>query len=262
MMNAIFFRGLKAACVVLGVAVLLGCATFENHKGEKFPFSINVVRAAQPAATVIVSHGGSCRLPQEDTWANRFKEWGYNAVVIDHCTGRSIGPHTGVEPPPLRPQDRVNDFIATAEWIKTQPWHRGKVAVFGISRGGEAVMRAAESRFNRGRNGDAGLAELDVFIALYPACLYLPKAPRRPMLVMHGELDNLAVFAGCEYAQLDHPNYTIKTYPNAHHGFEVAGGDVVGSNRNLGNFIARRYNAEAAARSFDDAKAFLEKHLK
>ena len=257
-----FIKNTLPATTVMLVALLAGCATFENHKGEKFPFKLTIRNSDKPAPTVIVSHGGSCRLSQDDMWADRFRQWGYNAVLIDHCSGRAFGPHTGVEPPPLKPQDRVDDYIATAEWVKTQTWHKGKVAVFGISRGGEAVLRASEKSFNRGRNSDSGLTELDVYVALYPACSYVPKAPRAPMLVMHGELDNLAVFGTCEYSDKNHPNYTIKTYPNAHHGFENVGCNSTGSNRYLGNFVSCRYNAEAAIRSMNHTKEFLEKHLK
>ena len=246
------------------IAVILqisGCASFENHKGERFPFSIQVIQAKRPSPTVLVSHGGSCRLPQEEMWAQRFKEWGYNAVIIDHCSQRNIQPHTGMAVTPLTPSDRVNDYIAVAEWVKTQSWHEGKVAVFGISRGGEAVVRAADERFNRGRRGAEGLAELDVYVALYPACGSFPKTPRGPLLVMHGEADNLSFFAACEYGQLNHPNYEIKTYPNAHHGFDVPGADVVKSSKDIASFVAARYDAKAAAQSFQDTRAFLMKHL-
>lgn len=170
-------------------------SNFENHKGEKLPFNLRVIESAIPAPSIIISHGGSCRLPQEEMWGVKFREWGYNVVIIDHCTARRIAPHTGVEPPPLSTEDRVNDYIATAEWIKIQKWHQGKVAVFGISRGGEAVLRASDTRFSRVRRGLEGMAELDVYIALYPACSAFPKAPRAPLLILHGELDNLADFS-------------------------------------------------------------------
>lgn len=253
---------LKLTVGVLALSLGSVCVAFENDKGETFPFKLTVRNLDKSVPTVIVSHGGGCRTSQEDMWADRFRQWGYNAVIIDHCSGRGIGPHTGVEPPTLKQQDRVDDYIATAEWIKTQVWHKGRVAVFGISRGGEAVLRASESRFNRGRNGDAGLAELDAYIALYPACSYVPKAPRGPMLVMHGELDNLAVFGTCGYSERSHPNYTIKTYPNAHHGFENVGCNTTGSNRFLGNYVSCRYNADAAAQSMSDTKEFLDNYLK
>ena len=253
---------MKIIIALLMCLQLAGCVTFENHRGEKFPFSLKVLSTDRPAPTVLISHGGSCRLAQEEAWASKFKAWGYNAVIIDHCSARGISPHTGVEPPPLNPVDRINDYIATAEWVRTQKWHTGKVAVFGISRGGEAVLRAAESRFARVRRGAEGLAELDVYVALYPACSYVPKAPRGPLLIMHGDADNLAVFKACEYSNLNHSNYTIKIYPNASHGFEVPGVDVVGFNKDLGNFIARRYDGVAAERSFKDTRDFLDIHLK
>lgn len=251
--------------IALGSLALIlgGCATFENHKGERFPFTIKASQVSKPSPTVIISHGGGCRTSQEDDWAKRFQNWGYNTVLIDHCTARNIDPHTGREPAPLRPQARVDDYIAVAEWIRQQKWHLGKIAVFGISRGGEAVMRASDARFaNNVRNGPEGLAQLDVYVALYPACSLVPKAPRAPLLVMHGELDNLAVFGTCEYHTVEHINYSIKTYPDAHHGFDIQGPDLTGSNPFLGNFVIRRYNPSAAQRSFEDTRKFLETHLK
>jgi dienelactone hydrolase len=248
--------------IAVALLWLAGCATFENHKGEKFPISLSLITNQTAAPSIIISHGGSCRLRQEDDWAQRFKAWGYNAIIIDHCTGRGIAPHTGVEPPPLPSRDRVNDYIAVAEWVKTQTWHSGKVAVFGISRGGEAVLRAADSKFRQVRRGDAGLAELDVLVALYPACSYVPRAPRIPLLILHGEADNLAVFSTCEYSGIKHDNLILKTYPDTYHGFEVPGPDITGSNRYLGTYISRRYNAESAAQSFVDTRAFLEKYLR
>jgi dienelactone hydrolase len=241
---------------------LASCATFENHKGEKFPFNLKVIENSTPASSIIISHGGSCRLPQEEMWGAKFREWGYNVVIIDHCSARRIIPHTGIEPPPLSTENRVNDYIATAEWIKVQKWHQGKVAVFGISRGGEAVLRASDTRFNRVRRGLEGMAELDVYIALYPPCSTFPKAPRAPLLILHGELDNLADFNNCEYSTREHKNLTIKTYPNAHHGFDVPGNTIYGSGTYLRSFISRSYESKAAEKSLSDTKEFLEKNLR
>lgn len=250
------------AAITLGLSLQSNCAAFETHSGEKLPFDLKVLNRDVSASTIIVSHGGGCRTAQDDTWASNFREWGYNVVLIDHCTARGILPHTGVEPPPLGTQDRVNDYIATAEWVKTQSWHKGKVGLFGISRGGEGVLRATDERFNRVRRGVEGLAEIDVYVALYPPCNVFPKAPRGPLLIMHGELDNLAVFGSCEYSTRVHKNLIIKTYPNAHHGFDTPGPIRYGQNRYLGQFIVGGYNAVAAAQSLRDAKNFLAENMR
>ena len=251
-------------CVLLCFLALLGktVAAFENHQGEKFPFSIAVNTQDNPSPTVLISHGSICRGSQEVDWAARFRSLGLNTVIVDHCTLRRIQPHPAAEPPPLRVQDRVNDYIVAAEWVKAQKWHDGKIVVFGISRGGEAVVRATDARFNRGYRGDEGLAELDLFIALYPACNYFPRSPRKPILIMHGEEDNLALFRRCEYETLEHQNYTIKTYPNAHHGFDVMGPDNTGYNKFIGNYVLSRFNPRAASQSVADIRAFLSQHLK
>ena len=258
-LSTMFFKTAAAVAIALS---LVSCATFENHKGEKFPFHLKTLEGVTPSPSIIISHGGGCRVSDEERWGGKFRERGYNVIIIDHCTARRITPHTGVEPPPLSTQDRVNDYIATAEWIKTQKWHRGKVAVFGISRGGEAVLRASDTRFDKVRRGLEGLAELDVYIALYPPCSAFPKAPRGPLLIMHGELDNLADFSICEYSTREHKNLTIKTYANAHHGFDAPGSTIYGSGTYIRNFIARSYNSVAAEESSRDAEIFLEKHMR
>lgn len=255
-------RKLKVFLAFVLCLQLSACATFENHKGEKFAFNLKVQTSSTPVPSIIISHGGSCRLPQDEMWGAKFRDWGYNVVIIDHCTARHLSPHTGVEPPPLSTADRVNDYIATAEWIRVQKWHLGKVAVFGISRGGEAVLRASDTRFSRGRRGLEGMAELDVYIALYPACSTFPNAPRAPLLILHGELDNLADFSNCEYSTREHENLTIKTYPNAHHGFDIPGNTIYGNGTYLRNFVARSYDSKAAEQSSRDTKEFLQRYMK
>ena len=253
---------MRLIILMIFAITLTSCATeVENNKGEKFPFSMSTSTQDKPSPTVLISHGSICRGKQEPDWALRFRSIGLNTVIIDHCTLRRIYPHPATEPPPLRAQDRVDDYIAAAEWVRAQKWHTGKIVVFGISRGGEAVVRATEKSFNRGYRGDEGLAELDLFIALYPACNYFPRSPRRPILIMHGEEDNLAQFRRCEYHTLGHQNYTIKTYPNAHHGFDVMGPDNTGFNKFIGNYVLSRFNSQADSQSVEDIKAFLSKHL-
>lgn len=261
-MNSYFKRCIHSIVAIIVLLLFTGCSSFENHKGEKFPFSIQLFKAKTPSPTIIISHGGSCRLPQEEMWANRFKQWGYNSVVIDHCSVRNIRPHTGQAITPLAPYERVDDFIATAEWIKTQAWHKGKIAVFGISRGGEAVARAADTRFTRGRRGIEGLAELDVYIALYPAPGSFPKSPRGPFLIMHGDADNLSPVGAIGYESFIDSNYTIKIYPNAHHGFDVPEADFVKSTKDIASFVSARYDPTAAKNSIEDTRNFLQLHIR
>jgi dienelactone hydrolase len=241
-----------------------GWAQITNLTGEKLPFSVSVSvsepKINTPAPTVIISHGGSCLTSNEPAWARQIIQWGYNAIVIDHCKDRGIGPHTGEEPPPLTPLQRVNDYVYTAEWIKKQDWHKGKVVLMGFSRGGEAVLRAADPRltYNIYREAE-GLAMFDAYVAYYPACSRLPEAPRAPLLIHHGEADNLASFRQCEYQRMTHENYQIKTYPGVHHGFDSPGIQITGSNKYIGRFIARSYDPSADQTSRLATQEFLKK---
>ena len=132
---------MRLIILMIFAITLTSCATeVENNKGEKFPFSMSTSTQDKPSSTVLISHGSICRGKQEPDWALRFRSIGLNTVIIDHCTLRRIYPHPATEPPPLRAQDRVDDYIAAAEWVRAQKWHTGKIVVFGISRGGEAVV--------------------------------------------------------------------------------------------------------------------------
>lgn len=250
----------SSALLLAAVAAASANAQITNTNGERLPFSVSESKANAPSSTVIISHGGGCLTSNESDWARQVNKWGFNAVVIDHCKDRGISAHTGEEPPPLTPLQRVNDYVYTAEWVKKQDWHKGKVVLMGFSRGGEAVLRAADPRltYNVYREAE-GLALFDAYIAYYPACTRMPEEPRAPLLIHHGESDNLASFRQCEYQRMTHPNYQTQTYPGVHHGFDIPGGQITGSNKYIGRFIVRSYDSSADKKARQTTQDFLQK---
>lgn len=254
--------------VTVSVVFLGGCVgTFKNHKNESFPFSIQIYQLPKPAPTVLVSHGSACLQQQYYDWAAQLNSWGYNAIVIDHCTARGVQRYTGgLLPKNLIPEDKATDYLVLAEWVRLQPWHTGKVGVIGFSRGGGGVTRLADPAFQQRASQQFSnpKAQIDAGVAFYPACSPFPPPPNPviPVQIHHGAADNLSFPKRCGYQKLKSPNYEIWLYEGAHHTFDDLGPDVTGTNLNGEPFIARRYNKDADKQSREYTKAFLDRYLR
>lgn len=255
-----YLKMLKIFGFIFLLIPLAGCiATFKNHKGESYPLNIRTFLQNNPAPTVLISHGSSCLIPQSFDWAQQVRQWGYNAVVIDHCTARGVTSYLGGVPPKnLSAIDKAKDFGVIAEWVKEQKWHQGNVGVIGFSRGGAGVLMYSNSEILRASNENV-LKSVDFGIAFYPGCTpYVPpKNPSIPILIHHGMSDNLALPLMCGYPALSDANYTINLYEGAYHTFDVNSTDIVVS-RPQGNFVARRYNRDADIKSRESTMKFME----
>jgi dienelactone hydrolase len=240
---------------------------FKNDRGERFDFEIDVRKVKEPSPTVLISHGSSCVLQQYYDWAAQINSWGYNSIIIDHCTVRGVRPYTGGFPPKnLQPEDKAKDYVAIAEWVKLQKWHVGKIAVIGFSRGGAGVTNLINSDYHKFHKtiSEEQLKLINVAVAFYPACSPFPPPPNPsiPTLIHHGRSDTLSKPRICGYGRLKNPNYRIVLYEGAHHTFDDPGPDVLGTNISGEQYIARRYSKEADNSSREITKQFLEEFLK
>lgn len=89
---------------------------------------------------MLLAHGSDGVSGHHRRWAINVRDWGYNAVIIDHYTLRGIKRHTGVFLTGVMGHDRALDMIGVASWVKSQSWHQGKIAVIGFSQGGGGVL--------------------------------------------------------------------------------------------------------------------------
>jgi dienelactone hydrolase len=252
----------KLFVLIFSIVSFQAYASFTNQKGDTFRFSIEQYTLSSPAPSVIVSHGGACLTSFEHSWAKTLNSWGYNAIVIDHCTSRNIGRHTGVEPPPLNVHDRVSDYAVVAEWLQSQNFHKGKIALLGQSRGGEGVIRASDPRFNRTYGGDETLSFISAFIAYYPPCNAPLVSSSAPVLIHLGDQDNLAIFTWCSYENWTNDRIRLSVFKGVSHAFDQPGSTLNGSSKYLGNFIVRKYDHEAATKSQQITRDFLNETLK
>lgn len=176
-----------------------------QFNGQQVPIKLMIYTVKDPAPTVLISHSSGCGMLHVGRWAERIESWGFNAVVIDHCIKRDVKSHPAQElPKNLQVEDRIKDYVAVADWVKKQPFNKGKVGLIGFSRGGEGVLGMLNEPYYAGK---AGLAEgygkvIDAAVAYYPSCLIGDRELREPpipLLVNIGELDALTPAVNCAF---------------------------------------------------------------
>ena len=238
---------MKRIFAIIGLLVLLtGCAAsanFQASDGSKLPVQAQLFLQPQPAPTVVIAHGSAGLTPSDGNWALTARSWGYNAVAVDHYTLRGISRHTGELVAGAEPQTRAQDLVAVANWIKQQPWHRGKIAVIGFSQGGAGVFSLISDE-----------SPYAVAVTFYPACGKMPPPtnPKIPTQVHLAQADNLSFIRRC-IPTLGHSLYDVHMHENATHAFDVP---YVPTTR-----FTHRHDANAVERATQQIKKFFALHL-
>lgn len=179
-----------------------------------------------PFPAVVVLHG--CGGFHQDmlAWADRLRRWGYVALAVD-----SFGPR-GIETACGNFGDQPFDAFQALAYLKTQPFVRADhVAALGFSLGGSSVLTVLE-------NGPFARLFQDKFragVALYPPCRGASGIMTAPTLVLIGALDDWTLASACEAMAAgrselgisrsagDRSLVRLTIYPDAHHGFDLAG---------------------------------------
>jgi len=259
----------------LATALLSGCVTTDSlrykqlnplptQKPKEVSLIINTYALENPSPTVIYAHGCSGLNGAYLDWKNKLNDWGYNVVQPDSL--RSRGFNTACSSSGLvnvTNNDRLEDVLKTAEWVKKQPWHKGKVGVIGYSMGAVAALNLA------GDGGNLYIFKLetprDVYqninisaaVAYYPSCKPEHVKAKIPTLILVGDSDDWTPPFFCDYLANENPNIDLKIYPSVHHGFDTPGLNYI--NR-YGYTI--KYDANAAQDAEKRTKEFFEKQLK
>jgi dienelactone hydrolase len=175
---------------------------------------------------------------------------GYNAILIDSFEFRGYGNlcNSGYL---VHPSTRAEDFEAVAKWVKTQTWHKGKVAVIGFSHGASTALNIANNK---------NILNIDAVISYYPFCgkqngvSFIGEQienPRIPGQVHLADDDTLTPPYLCGAMK----NYEVYHYSNATHAFDMPYKD----RRFAG--ILYKYNEEATTISKERVAQFLKKKL-
>lgn len=209
--------------------------------------------------TVILMHGCGGLKEHSKIWIKQLAEWNYNIIVIDSFTTRGMPSGACTVPSYLKnpPNDRVEDLFATATWILTQSWNKGKPATVGFSHGGNTVYLASNSVKSK--------ELLSSGVSFYPWCWHYVKPDNSWPLQIHvGTADDWNPAATCirnEKRQRDTLEFFM--YEGAHHGWDIDGANyaVPGSD---GKTVAPKtikfdYNANKLSRQ--RTKSWFDKHF-
>jgi carboxymethylenebutenolidase len=206
---------------------------------------------ARPAAAgkypaILVVHENRGLNPYIEDVARRFALEGYLAFAPDGLT--SVGGYPGDDEKGATLFGQVDrakmleDFVASAEWLRTNPLGTGKVGVVGFCFGGGIANTLA-----------VRLPTLNAAVAFYgtpPPAADIAKI-KAPVLVHHGEMDTRLAGTWPDYdkaltaAGVPHEGYI---YAGAQHGFH--------------NDTTPRYDEAAAKLAWSRTLAWFNKYVK
>jgi len=171
---------------------------------------------------------------RETSWAKRWTDAGYAALLPDSFTARGETSVCGqIERPILPERERVRDAYDALVWLQAQRFVKpDRVALFGWSHGGMTTLWSIAAA-SPGR--PAGLAHDFVgAVAFYPGCVQIGKTAftaAAPLLIEVGAEDTwtppqacvaLVAAAGARGGA----EVAIDVYPEAVHGFDQPIGTV------------------------------------
>ena len=188
-------------------------------------------------------------------WSKRLVKWGYVVLSVDSftprgldyiCDGR-VGYYVG-------PWARALDAYGAKQYLSTRSFvDSNRIAVMGMSHGGNTVLEAIKQPISRG----LAMKPFQAAIAFYPHC-GKPESINTPTLILIGDKDSWTPVELCEeyVGKLQSQNeIKLKVFAGAYHAFDHPGIDIV----ELGYIV--RSNPDASAEATQITHEFLEEWL-
>lgn len=176
---------------------------------------------------VILMHGSGGIGPNVETWTRQFNAMGISTFAIDGFTGRGMTA-VNTNQALLGRLAFVLDIYRALDILAKHPRvDPSRVILMGFSRGGQAVLYASLTRFQKLWN-TSGI-EPAAYIPFYPDCMttYIgdTDVAAKPIRIFHGAPDDYNPVASCRdyLARLKEAgrDVTITEYPDAQHGFDT-----------------------------------------
>ena len=187
-----------------------------------------------PFPTVIALHGcgglaghSDPVLPRYRDWAEQLLKEGKAVLLPDSYGSRDLGPQCRVkdrERRVLTRRQRVDDIMASRQWLVQQPWAApNRISLLGWSNGASALLWAVRPQSSsRGVEPDFRSA-----VAFYPDCRVsagLGWSARIPTLLLIGGKDDVSSPPACRQmidgARGRSALTRIVVYPGAYHDFD------------------------------------------
>ena len=208
---------------------------------------------------VILLHGCLGVRGKEERWAQRLREAGYVAFVVDSMTGRGMTTRDDLvrvcRGLALWGGTRAADIRATLEHVRTLPFVDGsRMAVIGFSHGAWAALDFLSSASTDDVYG------LRAVIGFYPYCGVASRARwfgwdvHVPTLLLLAGQDIVVSPAQCralaEREAADGRPVTVTTYADARHSFDWrASADTEDAQRRVEAFLAQHVTQASGARA-------------
>lgn len=218
---------------------------------QEYNIGLMLMTQPTPAPTIIALHTCFGLDPHEIGWAQLYQSYGYNVVLPDSFEDRGfVNVCMGVGPPG-KAWGRTFDIEYIANWIKKQPWHKGKIGVIGWSHGGTAINLFGPTKRAK--------SSVDAMVSYYGECITeREKNPLVPIQMHIAGKDDWTLPRPCiALKDYNHPNYDINVYPDAYHSFDIPVGPRV---KWGGHMLA--WDEYATTQSAIKTQQFFEKHLK
>ncbi len=215
----------------------MASAGFLKFPTEPTPDSLYKPDGAGPFPAVGLFHGCVGIRPHIHAWAERLKEGGYVALVVDSFGPR--GERSVCGNYRVSVDDVAGDALDAFEHLRTLPFvDKGRIGAMGFSYGAMAALRTASPSYRQTQRNDA--TGFRAIVAFYPACTSRPGAPSDvverwnnlrvdtdiPILILIGDADEQTPADLCaskaHEIQKAGRSVSVKVYPGATHGFDRA----------------------------------------
>jgi dienelactone hydrolase len=272
--------------VALLALVLAGCATGKvafptATPGQPLRITATLHKppGSGPHPAVVILHGCGGMAPIHATWARRFVEQGYVALIVDSLTARGFAELCSKEGPDIPNTARFDDAMGALHHLQALPFVDGaRVGAIGFSNGGLyaiAVINGPSLERARARGVVLPSPGFAAAVGVYPGGCRSLLSDRvvKPLLILIGGADDWTRADLCgqmvEAMRSRGADAEIVVYPGAYHYFDVEGQrkELLANVENLnkpndccGATVA--YDATAAADARQQVSRFFARHLK
>ena len=175
---------------------------------------------------VVLLHGAGGISANIDLWAHELNSIGIATFILDSYTGRGIV-SVSENQTQLGRTPQINDAYRALELLAKHPRiDPARIAVMGFSRGGQAALYSALTRFQRMHGADD--ASFAAYVILYPPCNLKfvddEQVGDQPIRIFHGTADDFVFIDACRnyVARLKKAGRDVQLteYPGALHVFD------------------------------------------
>lgn len=202
-----------------------------DGKANTIAGALNIPKkSTEKVPAVIILHGSSGpggTYGPTDGWVREFNALGVATFALDALSGRGLTSLGGKQAALGRLAMAVDAYSALGVLAKNKRIDPNRIALLGLSRGGQAAVYAAMKRLHSAYAPEG--AEFAAFIATYPNCVSKYRddgiTTGKPIRILHGAEDDYNPMAPCksyvERAKAAGANIQLFEYPGGQHGFDL-----------------------------------------